>query len=161
MTDGCAIGPKSPPVILAADDSEDDRFMFAQAVSKAQLNATLHVLPSGDRAVAMLNLLLSREELPLLCFLDVKMPGMDGFDVLRWIRLRSELKRMPVIMLSSSDDPSDIRRAVAGGAQCYLRKNATISDLRTVLEYAEQVASGLPRSPLARIECQRNLMCMM
>ena len=56
-----------------------------------------------------------RGDRPLLCFLDIKMPGIGGHDVLKWIREQPTLDLLPVIMLSSSDHPEDIRQAAQPG----------------------------------------------
>ncbi len=54
--------------------------------------------------------------------LDIKMPGMDGFEVLRWVRHRSEFSRLCVVMLTSSDEIRDVNRAYQLGASSFLVK---------------------------------------
>jgi CheY-like chemotaxis protein len=56
-------------------------------------------------------------------FLDIKMPKLDGFEVLRWIRKQGDLATLPVVMLSGSDEPRDLRRAVELGATRYVIKH--------------------------------------
>jgi CheY-like chemotaxis protein len=70
--------------------------------------------------------------MPDQVLLDLKMPVKSGFEALEWIRSQEGLKQLPVIILSSSDDPKDIRRAQELGATTYFVKSAR---LRDVLEY--------------------------
>jgi CheY-like chemotaxis protein len=98
--------------------------------------------------------------MPLLCFLDVKMPSINGHDLLLWIRKQPELDGVSVVMLSSSEHPEDVRKAAEGGAQCYLAKYPHPTVLKRVLEEASRVASngsapagewfGLPANLLLR-----------
>lgn len=59
---------------------------------------------------------------PLLCIVDVKMPGFHGAEVLQWIREHDTYAAMAIVMCSSSDDPNDVSAAARFGAQCYARK---------------------------------------
>ena len=61
--------------------------------------------------------------------LDLKMPLVDGFDLLEWLGSVPDFKELPVIMLSSSEDPSNIEKARALGARDYLVKPAKLEDL--------------------------------
>jgi CheY-like chemotaxis protein len=81
---------------------------------------------------------------PLLCFLDVRMPGMSGFDVLRWIRCQHALDAIPVVMLSSSEETPHLVEAQHAGAQCYLAKFPTAAELREIVREAERVAAVSP-----------------
>jgi CheY-like chemotaxis protein len=78
--------------------------------------------------------------LPLVCFLDIKMAAMSGFDVLRWIRGQKPLDAVPVIMFSSSDDPRDVDAAREFGAQGYLKKYPSVPAMQTVLDEAREFA---------------------
>ena len=60
-------------------------------------------------------------EVPLVCVLDIKMVGLSGFDILRWMRSQHELDSLPVLMFSSSDHPADVQTARDLGAQGYLK----------------------------------------
>src|SRR5436309_3003370 len=114
-----------PRVIVAADDDSDDVDLMKILLRKAGIQHPVQFFSGGDALITALSALLKRSvkaALPLLCFLDIRMPGMSGFDVLEWIRGQPKLDAMSVVMLSSSDDPADVRKAASSGAQCYLAK---------------------------------------
>ena len=67
-------------------------------------------------------------------FLDVKMPGVTGFDVLCWVGEHPECSVLPTMMLSSSDDEGDVKLAYELGANGYFVKPATLNDLRHMLQ---------------------------
>src|SRR6266436_9869148 len=111
--------------ILVVDDSEDDVFFLCRAFEKAGLdNSIVHVW-DGEEAVDYLSgqnafADRSRYPLPKLMLLDVKMPKLNGFDVLQWLLTRTDLEKLPVVMLSSSFQPEDKEKAKALGATEYL-----------------------------------------
>ncbi len=91
-------------------------------------------------------------------FLDIRMPGASGFEVLQWIRRNPALDAMPVIMLSSSEDRRDVTRAAQLGAQCYLAKHPTASCLRETIKHAALFAGGLNPGNIALFRIQGNLL---
>lgn len=128
--------------LLLIDDNDDDRRLSATALQDTGLTVDLFEATDGyaglgyiygDREYA------DREKFPFpdIVFLDIKMPGMDGFAVLRQIRSNPKTKRLPVIMLSNSDLPSDLQAAYALGADAFHRKpvsyRALVDLLRSVL----------------------------
>jgi len=125
-------------VILAVDDDDDDIDLMRLLFRKAGVTHPVEVYRQGEDLIAALTALIAKaaEAVPLICFLDVKMPGITGHEVLRWIRQHSQLDRLAVVMLSSSEHPDDVKRAAEGGAQCYLAKYPHPSVLRRVLEEA-------------------------
>lgn len=131
-----------PRPVVAVDDSEDDNFVFCRLMNKAEIDLPLHVVEEGEAAVVLLDRLVKEGRPPLVCFLDVKMPGMQGHDILAWIRSKPELNDVPVVMLSSSDDPADIQKAVKLGAQCYLRKHPDVAELQAMIAQAVGFVSG-------------------
>jgi len=70
---------------------------------------------------------------PDIMFLDLKMPGCDGFDVLRWMKERSLVTQVKVLVLSGSSEPQDMALARELGAQDYLVKPVTSQQLRPLL----------------------------
>jgi CheY-like chemotaxis protein len=72
-----------------------------------------------------------------MLLLDLKMPRLSGFDVLNFVRQQPELRKLPVVIFSSSDDPKDIQRAYDGGANSYLCKPHSNDDLSALLRALE------------------------
>lgn len=130
-------------VILAVDDEEEDIELMRLLFRKAGVQRPIEVYRSGEDLVAALTEAIEKSttaELPLLCFLDVKMPSMNGHELLRWIRSRPELDGVSVVMLSSSEHPADVKAAAQGGAQCYLAKYPQPTVLKSVISEAERIA---------------------
>lgn len=112
--------------ILLAEDSPADAEMAVDALKEAHLaNPIVHV----EDGVEAMDYLLRRgafanreEGLPAVLLLDIKMPRMDGLEVLREIRNTEELKRLPVVILSSSREESDLARSWDFGVNAYVVK---------------------------------------
>jgi len=112
--------------ILLAEDSPADAEMAVDALKEARLaNPIVHV----EDGVEAMDYLLRRgafahreEGLPAVLLLDIKMPRMDGLEVLRQIRNAEELKRLPVVILSSSREESDLARSWDLGVNAYVVK---------------------------------------
>lgn len=88
---------------------------------------------------------------PLLCVLDVNMPGFRGIDVLHWIREHDAFASIPVLVCSSSDDAGDIRQAAHFGAQCYAVKYGSPDDWKEVIACAERFSGD--RSERFSVPC--------
>ncbi|MGB3392656.1 MAG: response regulator [Stenotrophomonas sp.] len=112
--------------ILLAEDSPADAEMTIDALREAHLvNPIVHV----EDGVDAMDFLLRRgahagrnAEPPVVVLLDIKMPRMDGLEVLRRIRATEELKRLPVVILSSSREESDLVRSWDMGVNAYVVK---------------------------------------
>ena len=112
--------------ILLAEDSPADAEMAIDALKEARLaNPIVHV----EDGVEAMDYLLRRgafanreEGLPAVLLLDIKMPRMDGLEVLRCSRDTEELKRLPVVILSSSREESDLARSWDMGVNAYVVK---------------------------------------
>lgn len=131
------------PLIVAVDDEADDIFFVRTLIDKTKVPQRFQSFSNGDAAIIALSALIEQNNsfsLPLVCFLDIKMPGTNGFDLLRWIRSQRALDAMPTIMFSSSDDPRDIDLAKELGAQGYLKKYPSVADMRTTLNEAKDFA---------------------
>jgi CheY-like chemotaxis protein len=105
--------------ILVADDSAEDLFFLARAFEKAGLQDFVTSVPDGEQAIQHLE-----RARPDLLLLDLKMPKLTGFDVLKWIQARPELSGLQVVVFSSSDLPEDKKRAKELGAKGYLVKTS-------------------------------------
>ncbi len=139
--------PPQPSIILSVDDDEDDIELLRLLFRKTGVTLPLEIFRRGEDLINGLSELMRKSVnavLPLLCFLDVKMPGMNGHELLRWIRQQPQLDRLSVVMLSSSEHPDDIREAACNGAQCYLAKYPQPAVLKSVIDEAARVASIAP-----------------
>jgi len=113
--------------VLVAEDSPVDRLLLDRAFQRAGAPAELNFVPDGQAAIDYLTHegeyhQCSDNPPPDVLLLDLKMPRLNGFDVLDWLRDQPGLARVPVIVLTSSDDPGDINRAYDLGANSYLLK---------------------------------------
>jgi CheY-like chemotaxis protein len=114
-------------VIMIVEDRDDDILLMRKAFERASLTNPVHVVRSGDEAVAYLSgegKYANRAEypLPVLVLLDLKMPGMDGFELLTWIRQQEGIRGLPVVVLTSSSEMRDVNRAYALGANSFFVK---------------------------------------
>jgi CheY-like chemotaxis protein len=113
--------------ILHVEDNADDVLLIKLAFHKAGIELPLEVVTDGDKAIATLQ---ERIATPPVCaLLDIKLPSLSGLDVLAWIRKQPGLKRLPVIMLTSSLLPDDINQAYDLGANSYLVKPPDLESL--------------------------------
>jgi CheY-like chemotaxis protein len=124
--------------ILIVDDDPDAVALTKHALGKAGITAEVDVSENGEHAIDYLKnrLELGDHTLPLVVFLDLKMPGTDGFQVLDWIRHQPRLRRLLTVVLSSSTARRDVDKAYALGAKTYFGKYPVASDVRTVFQLA-------------------------
>ncbi len=121
--------------ILHVEDNPDDVLLVAMAFRKAGVVAKLEVATDGQKAIAALtNGAMTAP--PACVLLDVKLPVLSGLEVLSWIRQQPKLKRLPVVMLTSSLLPSDINQAYDLGANSYLVKPP---NLEALIELAKTI----------------------
>jgi CheY-like chemotaxis protein len=123
--------------ILVAEDDPTDAYFFERAFKRAGIPVTLHFVRDGQEAVDYLQgegqfTDRARHPLPQLVLLDLKMPRLDGFDVLEWVRKQPGLSGVLIVIFSSSDEPKDMNRAYGLGANSYLVKPHSMGEL-TVL----------------------------
>lgn len=124
---------ESPEVIIV-DDSDDDRDFTLLALKKACIPCTPVVFDSGEEAIDYVRRkgkYAGRQyhQRPSLILLDIKLGRMTGFDVLHAIRGDPELRMVPVVMHSNSDEDRDIRLAYEMGANSFLRKPIGLEEL--------------------------------
>jgi CheY-like chemotaxis protein len=125
--------------ILIVDDDENDIFFVKRAFSEINVHCTFQMLKNGQEAVDYLQghgafADRQRYPLPMMILMDLKMPIMDGFQVLTWLRGQAGIKVIPTIVFSSSDLPSDITRAYELGANSFMTKSVTYDGLLLKLQ---------------------------
>jgi CheY-like chemotaxis protein len=122
------------PVILHVEDDPNDVLLVELAFKKIGSPCALHVIADGEQAIEYLSAVQPNGEtrtnsLPALLLLDVKLPRRSGLEVLAWLRGQDDLRRIPVVMLTSSNQPSDVKRAYDLGVNSYLVKPSALDEL--------------------------------
>lgn len=145
------------PTILQVEDSEEDVFLLAYAFRRAGIAHPVRVAADGQQAIDYLEgrgVFADRAQhpLPALVLLDLKLPIRTGLDVLGWIRGQPALRTMIVIVLSSSINEGDVRRAYELGANAFLVKPSDanlLADMCQAVKHFWLTHNQLP--PLARL----------
>ena len=107
------------PIIFYAEDDLDDQEVFKSVLSESQCSAELYCQNHGEQ---LLDDLKHHSVLPNFIFLDLNMPERSGFQVLQEIREKDEYNRIPIIILSTTNDPVACYRAKNLGANLFLTK---------------------------------------
>jgi chemotaxis family two-component system response regulator Rcp1 len=123
------------PSVLLVEDSEDDAFLFTWKFRQSGVDCSLHHVLDGAAAVEFLRQSSAMDDpaLPRIIFLDLKMPVMNGFEVLGWLREQDFCHELRVVILSGSDQENDRERAFQLGASDYLVKPVLASDIQRLL----------------------------
>ena len=109
--------------ILLVEDSDSDATFMLHTLEQSSLPGNVYRVPTGEEALALLNEEpVNGNPRPDLIVLDLKLPGLDGFDVLKRIKTHEELKTIPVLIVTSSALEEDIHRAMNLQADLYLSK---------------------------------------
>ena len=124
--------------ILVAEDDPTDAYFFQRAFRRAGIPITLHFVRDGQEVVDYLQgegqfADRALHPVPHVLLLDLKMPRMDGFDVLAWARNQPGLKDLLIVIFSASDEPGDISRAYNLGANSYLVKPHSMEELTALV----------------------------
>jgi CheY-like chemotaxis protein len=125
--------------ILVIDDDENDLMMIERAFRQNGIGDVIRCLDSGEKGIAYIKgdgeyADRSRFPYPAVVMTDLKMPGIDGFAVLQYLKEHPRWKMIPVLVFSSSADADDIKRSYAMGASCYLEKPSEPGKLRELLK---------------------------
>ncbi len=114
--------------VLLVEDDLNDIFLVKRAFKMARVHNPLQIVTDGEEAINYLRgsgKYADRETYPLpkLIVMDIKMPRVTGFEVLKWVKdSNTPLRRIPVVIVSSSDDHHDINHAYECGANAYMVK---------------------------------------
>ena len=114
----------SEPLILVADDDDDILLLVTTRLRRDGFNVVS--ASNGEQALA-----LTREHKPTLAVLDIGMPGLDGLEVLAEIRADEELHGTLVLLLTAKAQESDVRRGYDSGADAYVKKPFSPTELST------------------------------
>jgi CheY-like chemotaxis protein len=135
--------------ILLIEDNPDHVELIVKALRDNNVLSEVHVVTSGEQAI---DFLYQRGEYanaapPGLILLDIKLPGMDGIELLRWIKTDPKLKRIPVVVLSTSEREKDIVGCYNSGANSYIIKPVDFGQFAKVVKEVKlywMVVNSLP-----------------
>jgi two-component system response regulator len=133
--------PRTQPILIV-EDSPDDFEATKRAFNRANLRNEIMHCDSGEKALAYLRA--DRNEKPGIILLDLNMPGLDGRKTLEIIKNTENLKRIPVVILTTSNDERDVQACYALGANTYIQKpvdfDGLIAAIRRLKEYWFEIA---------------------
>ncbi len=118
------------PFILLAEDNPSDVKLARRAFGRTGNEHTLIVREDGKDAVDFID---QTADLPTLVLLDLKLPRLGGLHVLQHIRKNPRTRCIPVIMLTSSNEVTDLHRCYSAGANSYLRKPVDYADFEVMI----------------------------
>ncbi len=113
--------------ILLVEDNDDDIFIARKALKAAKMVNELHVVHDGQEALNFLQHLGAYQDpatspRPGLILLDINMPRMSGFEVLKFVKQQPALRRIPVVVLTSSKREQDVEKGYEHGCNSFLQK---------------------------------------
>ncbi|WP_373523471.1 response regulator [Aquiflexum sp.] len=117
--------------IVLAEDDEDDRLFFEEAITQLGLNTEIKFVANGDELMKYLNN--HETSFPDLIFLDLNMPRKGGIQCLAEIRAHKKLTGLSIAIYSTSSSDEDIENCFVGGANVYINKPNNIESLKSVL----------------------------
>lgn len=125
--------------ILYIEDNADDADIFSRLIKKLNQPIKYTILNSGTDAVDYLSGKgryhdPAEAPMPKLVLLDLNLVGMSGFDILAWARSKERTRWLPIVAFSTSDNPTDIQQAYAGGVNAYLVKPGSYQETGTLLQ---------------------------
>jgi CheY-like chemotaxis protein len=144
-----SLNDKQPVEILLVDDDPADVQLTQEALQEGRVPSRVNVVGDGEEALAYL-----RGEgeyatalLPDLILLDLKMPRKSGLELLAEIKADDALRRIPVIVLTTSDAPEDILKAYDLQASCYITKPSDLDEFQRVMDSMREFCLTVVRLP--------------
>jgi CheY-like chemotaxis protein len=140
--------------ILVIEDDPADAYFLEKAFERILANCALNRVCDGEEAKEYLQgngKYADRRAFPLpsVILLDLRMPRMNGFEFLAWLRHESELKIVPTVVYSSSDNPADVRKAYEMGANSFLHKRLSMNAVQeTMRSFARYWLEDCGRPPV-------------
>jgi two-component system response regulator len=137
--------------ILLVEDNPGDVRLTDEALKSAKVANRLHNVRNGEAAMKFLT---RREDYadaprPHIVLLDLNLPQKDGSQVLQEIKSNDDLRSIPVIILSTSNDPTDIAMSYAHHANCYVRKPLEMAAFHDVVRKIDEFWFSIARLPKA------------
>lgn len=125
--------------VFYTDDDQEDLEFFREIMDIIDDSVIVHTQNTGEQ---LLNLLNNPPPTPHLIFLDINMPGMNGFEILKLVRKIENHEQLPVVMFSTSDDEVAIQKSRELGANYYVKKSSVFDQLKKSIEHALQMNWG-------------------
>ena len=135
--------------ILLVDDNEGDILLTREALGDARIINKVSVAYDGMEAIRFLKKPAAYEDVPDLILLDINLPKMNGTEVLELIKNDPELKRIPVIMLTTSSAEKDILASYDNHANCYITKPVDLDRFMDVVRTIEDFWISIVKLPKA------------
>lgn len=118
--------------VFLVEDNEDDRFLTIRTLRKLPVEFDISIAKNGDEALKMI--LAAESELPDLMLLDLQLPKIGGITLLSRIREKYDNNQLPIVILTSSDNPADINICLQQGICGYLSKPLDATSLGSFLK---------------------------
>jgi chemotaxis family two-component system response regulator Rcp1 len=138
-----------PLDILLVEDNPGDARLAAEALKEGKLKNRLHIVHDGVEAISFLKRVngYAASPRPHMIMLDLNLPRKDGREVLAEIKADEELKRIPVIILTTSQADQDIAKAYGLHANCYITKPVDLDQFISVIRSVEEFWCSLVTLP--------------
>ena len=120
--------------IYLADDDADDCEFFVEALKEINVKTKLSILADGEELMTTLNAAVIEPPPPHIIFLDLNMPRKNGYECLKEIRENPKLKKIPVVIFSTTSNQDAIEKTYFLGANCFICKPASHKLLLTIIE---------------------------
>jgi two-component system, response regulator len=117
--------------ILLVEDNPDDERLTLRSLRRGNITNPVVVAHNGEEALQRLKLM---RPLPVVVLLDLKLPKVDGLEVLRQLRSQEATRALPIVVLTSSSEESDIFNSYHLGANSYVRKPVSMDEFTTAVE---------------------------
>jgi len=128
MTESMRSG--APATLLIVDDDEEDIYLTARAFREHADVMNFESVTSGQELFEKLPSLSG----PIVILLDINLPKQNGFDILAMLKQHEQYSKIPVVMFTTSDSPTDIEKAYELGASSYVVKSVSATEMKTIAE---------------------------
>ena len=140
------------PTILIAEDSESDRMLIQLGFEKARFPFALQFAPDGVCATEYLDGIgpyanRAKFPTPIILLTDLKMPRMDGFELLEWVHGHEIWRKLPVIVVTGSSQSEDVKRALNLGANTYVVKDLLMRPPPNLFEAIQRYVTPITIDP--------------
>lgn len=135
--------------ILLVEDNEGDILLTTEAIKDGKIANEISVVKDGEQAIEFLNTRINNHKvgLPDLIILDVNLPKINGHEVLNYIKTHSDLKQIPVIMLTTSSSQTDISASYKNYANCFITKPIEVEDFMKAVGQIENFWFNIVQLP--------------